>query len=215
MAPRYMIAEEFDWRTSHFRADKVGESYLPALQIASIYRDLRKGLEDAKNAPGAADFYYGEMEMRRLANRRTRIPERHHRASSRAETALLYGYWAISGYGLRASRALATLAVVIVCAALLFTHPALASVNPPSPQITAIEPPTGIVKYAVVESPGAPTFLTALEFSARESISLLQPRAGAGITTTGAGTILDFALRLAGPVLLGFAILALRGRTKR
>ncbi|MFZ1177322.1 MAG: hypothetical protein WAO15_13855, partial [Mycobacterium sp.] len=35
-----------------------------------IYRDLRKGLEEAKNEPGAADFYYGEMEMRRLAGRK-------------------------------------------------------------------------------------------------------------------------------------------------
>ena len=40
---------------------------MPAPEIAGIYRDLRKGLEDVKNEPGAADFYYGEMEMRRLA----------------------------------------------------------------------------------------------------------------------------------------------------
>jgi hypothetical protein len=32
-------------------------------QIAGLYRALRKGREDAKNEPGAADFYYGEMEM--------------------------------------------------------------------------------------------------------------------------------------------------------
>ena len=30
-----------------------------------IYRALRKGREDGKDEPGAADFYYGEMEMRR------------------------------------------------------------------------------------------------------------------------------------------------------
>ena len=33
----------------------------------ALYRALRKGREDVKDEPGAADFYYGEMEMRRLA----------------------------------------------------------------------------------------------------------------------------------------------------
>jgi DNA invertase Pin-like site-specific DNA recombinase len=32
---------------------------------SDIYRALRKAQEDKKNEPGAADFYYGEMEMRR------------------------------------------------------------------------------------------------------------------------------------------------------
>jgi hypothetical protein len=35
------------------------------------------------------------------------------------------------------------------------------------------------------------------------------------IDTTGLGTFLDFVLRLAGPVLLAFTVLALRARTKR
>jgi hypothetical protein len=33
--------------------------------VAPLYRALRKAQEDAKDEPGAADFYYGEMEMRR------------------------------------------------------------------------------------------------------------------------------------------------------
>ena len=37
--------------------------------IAGLYRALRKGREDAKDEPGAADFYYGEMEMRRHDHR--------------------------------------------------------------------------------------------------------------------------------------------------
>jgi hypothetical protein len=32
-----------------------------------LYRALRKAREDAKDEPGAANFYYGEMEMRRHA----------------------------------------------------------------------------------------------------------------------------------------------------
>jgi hypothetical protein len=35
-----------------------------AARIQAVYRDLRKGREDAKDEPGAADFYYGEMEKR-------------------------------------------------------------------------------------------------------------------------------------------------------
>jgi hypothetical protein len=38
-------------------------------QLAGLYRALRKAREDNKDAPGAADFYYGEMEMRRHARR--------------------------------------------------------------------------------------------------------------------------------------------------
>src|SRR5262249_60260705 len=50
----------------------------PQLQperLAVLYRQLRKAQEDAKNEPGAADFYYGEMEMRRHATT-VRIGER-------------------------------------------------------------------------------------------------------------------------------------------
>lgn len=35
-----------------------------ASRLQAVYRELRKGREDAKDEPGAADFYYGEMEMR-------------------------------------------------------------------------------------------------------------------------------------------------------
>ncbi|MFC8146817.1 hypothetical protein ACFUKV_34545 [Streptomyces paradoxus] len=59
-------------------------------------RQLRKAFEDGKNEPGAADFYYGEMEMRR--HERT--------GTTRAERGLLHDHWMLSGCGLRASRAL-------------------------------------------------------------------------------------------------------------
>lgn len=73
-----------------------------------MYRELRKGREDAKEELGAADFYYGEMAMRRQAARGV-------------ERWLLTGYWAVSGYGLRASRAVAAfLIVVVVFAGLLY-----------------------------------------------------------------------------------------------
>jgi len=71
-------------------------------QVSALYRSLRKSFEDSKNEAGAGDFYYGEMEARR-----------HSTASSFAERAILSFYWALSGYGQRAIRALATLLVVI------------------------------------------------------------------------------------------------------
>jgi uncharacterized protein YjbI with pentapeptide repeats len=113
---RRVIAEERDWRAS--RGQWPRESTTPPGEsppddvdprdIAGIYRGLRKGREDLKDEPGAADFYYGEMEMRR------------HGTSSRAERIVLFLYWLVSGYGLRTSRALTGLLVTVVVFAFLF-----------------------------------------------------------------------------------------------
>jgi hypothetical protein len=239
---RRLIAEEIEWRKAHPRrtdrhtnehvdqqnrseadqpnqpADQqkqpaqVPASPLLPADIAGIYRDLRKGLEDVKNEPEAADFYYGEMEMRRLAGlaRGDGSDERLGRGLS-VEHILLSGYWAVSGYGLRAWRATTMLAVLIVAAALAFSHPGLAT---PPERIASINPKDGAVTY--VQNPQAPGFLAALNFSARESVSLLHADAdSASVKTQGAGTLIDCVLRLAGPVLLAFIVLALRARTKR
>ncbi|WP_410653082.1 pentapeptide repeat-containing protein [Amycolatopsis sp. cmx-4-54] len=89
---RQVLAEELAWRAD--RNVPVGPR-----RVADLYRQLRKAQEDSKNEPGAADFYYGEMEMRR-----------HSRATPWSERVILHLYWLVSGYGLRA---LATLAVLI------------------------------------------------------------------------------------------------------
>lgn len=73
---------------------------------------MRKGREDAKDAPGASDFYYGEMAMRR----------RHEGGL------LLFLYWLVSGYGTKAWRALAGFLVLVVVLGVLmhafgFAHP--------------------------------------------------------------------------------------------
>jgi uncharacterized protein YjbI with pentapeptide repeats len=220
MTRRRIIAEEQRWRDAHAakhgtptRGDQ--DSFVPGTKIAEIYRQLRKGLEDAKNEPGAADFYYGEMEMRRLAARKPTGTDKLGGWSGWIERALLHGYWAVSGYGLRASRAIALLAATIVAAAVLYTHPLFASVTPPPPRIQAINPATGAVTYTQEAAPTAPRFSAALEYSARESISLFQARQTSNVEAHGPGTVLDFALRILCPVLLAFAVLALRGRTKR
>jgi hypothetical protein len=70
-------------------------SALSPAQVASVYRSLRKSVEAQSDEPGACDFYYGGMEMRRLD-----------RTKSLWERALIWLYWLTSGYGLRGFRSL-------------------------------------------------------------------------------------------------------------
>lgn len=107
MIRRIVIAEELNWRRHHRgRRDTTSRGgFVPAPEIAGIYRDLRKGMEDAKNEPGAADFYFGEMEMRRLVGRKpTGLADAVQLPSSRVERAVLCVYWIVSGYSSRSSR---------------------------------------------------------------------------------------------------------------
>jgi hypothetical protein len=59
-------------------------------------------LEIKGDQAGAADFYYGEMEMRRLD-----------RSTPTSERLLLHAYWLTSAYGLRAFRSLLMLILFI------------------------------------------------------------------------------------------------------
>jgi uncharacterized protein YjbI with pentapeptide repeats len=84
---------------------EVSEQPVQMLQpenLATLYRALRRGLEDQQNAPGAADFYYGEMEMRRLSS-----------TATRSDRFVLWVYWLFSGYGLVTSRALVAFGLVV------------------------------------------------------------------------------------------------------
>ena len=120
-----MIAEERAWRVSriarhglarqistlgrHWVAprwpswlDDPQPDVLNSGQIAGLYRALRKGREDAKDEPGAADFYYGEMEMRRHVGRTSDRPADNHASvlsRGRVERSILTAYWLVSGYG--------------------------------------------------------------------------------------------------------------------
>jgi hypothetical protein len=89
--------------------------------IAPLYRALRKAEEDAKHEPGAADFYYGEMEMRRHADGTPWVEKR-----------LLWAYWLVAGYGLRGLRALISLLVVVLGLAVLFQWVGFRG-DPPAP----------------------------------------------------------------------------------
>ena len=147
-----------------------------AREIANLYRALRKGREDAKDEPGAADFYYGEMEMRRYAAPRFSV-----------EHLVLTLYWLVAGYALRAWRALTALVAVLVVMAWLF------------------------VQHGFVNPRGI-TFWSALRYSARTAIGLL-PRDQPALTPWG--DILQITVRVIVPVLLGLAVLSIRGRVKR
>jgi uncharacterized protein YjbI with pentapeptide repeats len=154
-------------------------------RVAAIYRDLRKGREDRGDAPGAGDFYYGEMEMRRRA-----VPPREGRAPGRVtrdrgERAELWLYWLVSGYGMRASRALICLVVTIAVGAVLL-------------DLFGFRPDR--------------SFGRAMLFSLESTISLL--RAPEAKLTAG-GEVVQIALRLLGPLFFGLGLLALRGRVKR
>jgi uncharacterized protein YjbI with pentapeptide repeats len=95
-----------------------------AHEITALYRHLRKGREDNKDEPGAADFYYGEMEMRRKARREDAqgASRRGRRLVVQTERVILWLYWLFSGYALRAWRALISLLAALIFFAFLFAY---------------------------------------------------------------------------------------------
>ena len=198
---REVIAEERAWRASRSRPRRWVAPWWPEWldqrpsvlepgQIAGLYRALRKGREDAKDEPGAADFYYGEMEMRRRARPLSASnPDNQSAVAARGqvERGILTAYWLVSGYGLRAWRAVACLAVVTAILAAAF-H---------------------VVGFAVPPRPVS--YWTSWLYASRATLSLTDNE----VKLTAWGKLLQGVLRLTGPVLLGLALLALRGRVKR
>lgn len=179
------------------------EARQEAARIQNVYRDLRKGREEAKDEPGATDLYYGEMEMRRLA------------APSRSvERALLTTYWMISGYGLRATRTLGALLVLLALGTVGFATVGFAA----STQVEyhAVDPSSvGLVSvYRQVTVPGPlPGWAAAFDHSIDSATSLLRATQPRPVTPIGQG--LEIGLRILGPLLIGLVILSVRGRVKR
>ena len=196
---RQVIAEEHLWRAENDPDPDWGgtavdgpawvleaDDRLESEQIAAIYRGLRKAREDGKDAPGAADFYYGEMEMRRQSPRGQEDAAgwASDRPASAVERWTLAGYWLLAGYGLRASRPLATLTLVLVLGAAVLAH-------------CGFEGGT--------EHP-------ALLFAIESSVGLLRPP---DASLTNLGEVVQVTLRLLGPLLIGLTLLSFRGRVKR
>ncbi|MEV6910813.1 pentapeptide repeat-containing protein [Amycolatopsis sp. NPDC051071] len=167
---RQMLAEERAWRAD--RDAPVGPR-----RIGDLYRQLRKAQEDSKNEPGAADFYYGEMEMRR-----------HSKATPWSERVILHLYWLVSGYGLRALRALATFAVLVAVVTVAFTAAGFK---------------------------GSAAFGDTLIYVAQSTVSLETKLTSLPKELTPFGEVMRLVMRVLGPLLLGLALLAVRNRVKR
>ena len=190
---RQVIAEEATWRAARrwpwrwmappWPSPGDQPEKLSPGAIAGLYRALRKGREDAKDEPGAADFYYGEMEMRR----HDRGTVGANRWRGRATRIVLWAYWLVSGYGLRASRSIAALAIMTTLFAMAFYF--IGFIKPPEPA----------------------SYWTSLLYAFRSTISLTDSQ----VTLTAWGSFFQALLRITGPVLLGLTLLALRGRVKR
>lgn len=196
----------------------LGKVDLPtATQVAAVYRDLRKSREDAKDEPGAAYFYYGEMEMRRHAtSRRAYQGDVRPGMLPAGETLILTLYWLLSGYGVRARRALVGLAAVILLTGVAFAFWGFA--DPDEPAVRAVDVSEEGAPVYELHDPERPAGLDelpkAIRFSAQSVVALLRgPEPDVPLTATGEW--LHLALRLVGPVLFGLAILAISGRVKR
>ncbi|GAA2614845.1 hypothetical protein GCM10010304_79940 [Streptomyces roseoviolaceus] len=212
---RRTLAEEQHWRAKQPTAVRgwnlavIGAGQVEPAQLAPVYRKLRKALEDGKNEPGAADFYYGEMEMRR-----------HDRTgTTRAERGLLHGYWMLSGYGLRASRALGWLAAAMLVTLVLLMGFGLPKDAPKQAATGTVPPGGGKVTFEIDKAdPQNPTGerFTGERFEKALNVTLdsvVFRSSGQDLTT--AGTYIEMASRVTEPVLLGLAVLAVRNRVKR
>jgi len=138
------------------------------------------------------------------------------KGSSSVERGLLTAYWLLSGYGLRASRAVTALCALVLIGTALYAHLTFASlVAPTTEMVTVDSKAVAVTNSSVTEDKGAVDFTTALEHAARQAISLIQQNPSADVKTTHWGMLVDSVLRLRGPALLALAVLAIRGRTKR
>ncbi|MER5376496.1 pentapeptide repeat-containing protein [Streptomyces sp. NPDC002553] len=216
---RKVLEEERAWRATMptTRLDRHGwgipippNRVADSQNIAATYRQLRKALEDRLNEPGAADFYYGEMEMRRRDQE-----------ISRSERGLLHAYWALSGYGLRASRSIGWLFAAMGLTVFLMMGWGLPGAEIKQQASGVISPP-GKKTTLVVEKPNPSLHLSfndrftgkRLEKAGQVVLnSVIFKSSGQDLTT--AGTWIEMVSRFTEPVLLGFAALAVRGRIKR
>jgi hypothetical protein len=126
------------------------------------------------------------MEMRRHPHFAELAPNGRMRA--RCDRGVVFAYWLLSGYGLKASKAIAWLVALIVVAAVGLR---LWGFTPEAPWeragLFALESTSGLVR--MVNAPG--------------------------YALTYIGEVIQFALRILGPLLLGLTFIALRARVKR
>ncbi|MFI1677976.1 pentapeptide repeat-containing protein [Streptomyces sp. NPDC020607] len=153
-------------------------------------------------------WVYGEMEMRR-----------HSHSPRDAERWLLQAYWLLSGYGLRASRALGWLALAMTTTVLLLMGFGLPGSAPALRASGTLPSDGGPVTFEIdQEAPRNPAEnrFTSKRFEKALRVTLdsvVFRSSGQDLTTTGA--YVEMASRFTEPVLLGLGALAVRGRIKR
>jgi hypothetical protein len=220
LARRRTIAEEHHWRALAPGEPPPPHGWAPGPDhpnvaltagpedIGPVYRALRKASEDAKNEPDAADFYYGEMEMRRHDHKRPT-----------GERALITGYWLLSGYGLRATRALTWLLLAMTATVLAMMLWGLPT-SDPKPQTNGtltgqnIALTTDNPDPVLTGSPHERLTGKCAEKATRVVLNSVVFRSS-GQNLTTAGAYIEMTSRFLEPVLLGLAALAIRGRVKR
>lgn len=174
--------------------------------LSAVYRQLRKAFEDSKNEPGATDFYYGEMEMRRCDRDETPTWER----------GLLWMYWLLSGYGLRASRALVCLLGAMALTVLALMAWGLPT-HVPLPKATGTLTGSAITLNTTkpdLTINGELMTLSRADRATRVVMNSVVFRSS-GQNLTRVGTYIEMASRIFEPILLGLAVLAIRNRVKR
>ncbi|MBI2304435.1 MAG: pentapeptide repeat-containing protein [Chloroflexi bacterium] len=85
-----------------------------------VYRMLRKSYKDREDYAGAREFYFGQMEMRRLA-----------RKGWRKWLSLTTAFWLLSGYGTRWRRAAGWAVLLLLLWALLYAFSGLRLASDP------------------------------------------------------------------------------------
>lgn len=209
---REVIAEEHalraeansnaNWRPpATEQPNALDSSKVGTAELARIYRGLRKAREDSRDAPGAADFYYGEMEMRRL-QAREQLGEGNGLASWALHAGiylLLELYRVFGGYGVRPGRPFLLFAFLagmgaiwIDCGDLI--HQVLASEDSAPPKLAPA------------------SFEQCVVFVLRSA--LLLPTSPGFASSTGAEWI-QIAARILGPLLIGLFAFGLRARVSR
>jgi hypothetical protein len=174
----------------------------PPAHISALYRKIRKAREDGKDEPGANDFYYGEMEMRR-----------HSHDTSWGLKRLITLYWLVSGYGLRATRSVMALTLALVLGSVGFatigfnesTHDRL---------VLVWDQTRGAPAFESIAIPGEkPGIAAAVSYSIESATSLI--RSPQALPLTLWGQAFELILRFLGPGLLALTFFAVRNRLKR
>jgi uncharacterized protein YjbI with pentapeptide repeats len=188
------------WYPEQCRSARDGDDPVPPAEIARLYRSLRKAREDSRDSPGAADFYYGEMEMRRMYARKqlsgaSGFPER---ALQGGNALLLELYRMLGGYGVRPSRPLVMFIVLVTAGTLII-------------DLGGLVHSSSIVSAKT--TPGSAVGLGgSLVFVLRSA--LLLPTSSAVVLGTGAEWV-QIAARVLGPLSIGLFGFGVRARVQR